>query len=46
MTKDRKKLSLVWEGPFELVIVTRLGTYRLQWEDGSEFLNSWNNDQL
>jgi hypothetical protein len=46
MTKDRHKLSLVWEGPFQVVEVTRPGLYRLQREDGSEVPNSWNIDQL
>jgi len=45
-TKDRHKLSPVWEGPFEVVSVTRPGSYRLQREDGSEIPNSWNIDQL
>jgi hypothetical protein len=45
-TKDRHKLSPTWEGPFEVVEVTRPGSYRLQREDGSEVLNSWNDDQL
>jgi hypothetical protein len=29
-TKDRHKLSPIWEGPFEIVEVTRPGSYRLQ----------------
>ena len=39
-TKDRYKLSPVWEGPFEVVEVTRPGSYRLHREDGSEVPNS------
>jgi hypothetical protein len=46
MTKDRYKLSPTWEGPFDVVEVTRPGSYRLQREDGSEVPNSWNDDQL
>jgi hypothetical protein len=46
MTKDRHKLSPTWEGPFDVVEVTRPGSYRLQREDGSEVPNSWNDDQL
>jgi hypothetical protein len=46
MTKYRHKLSSIWEGPFEVVKVTRPGSYRLQREDGSEVPNSWNSDQL
>jgi hypothetical protein len=44
-TKDHK-LSPIWEEPFEVVKVTRPGSYRLQQEDGSEVSNSWNIDQL
>jgi hypothetical protein len=39
-TKDRHKLSVVWEGPFEVVEVTQPGSYKLQREDGSEDPNS------
>jgi hypothetical protein len=39
MTKDRHKLSTFWEGPYEVVEVTWLGSYRLQREDGSEVPN-------
>jgi hypothetical protein len=46
ITKDWHKLSPTWEGPFEIVEVTRLGSYRLQREDGSEVPNSWNDDPL
>jgi hypothetical protein len=46
MTKDRHRISLTWEDPFEIVEVTRLDSYRLQREDGSEEPNSWNDDQL
>jgi hypothetical protein len=46
MTKDRHKMSPVWEGPFKVVEVIQPGSYRLQWEDGSKVPNSWNIDQL
>jgi hypothetical protein len=39
-TKDRHKCSPVWEGPFEVVKVTRPGSYRLPREGGSEVQNS------
>jgi hypothetical protein len=44
MTKDRHKLSPNSEGPYEVVKVTQLNSYRLQREDGSEIPNSWNDD--
>jgi hypothetical protein len=37
MTKDWHKLYPVWEGPFDVVKVIRLGSYKLQWEDGYRF---------
>jgi hypothetical protein len=40
MTKDNHKLCPVWEGPFEIVEVTRPGSYRLQREDDLEVPNS------
>jgi hypothetical protein len=46
MTKDWHKLSPTWERPYEVVEMARLGSYRLQREDGSEVPNSWNEDQL
>jgi hypothetical protein len=46
MTKHRHMLSPIWEEAFEVVEVTRPGSYRLQQEDGSEVPNSWNDDQL
>jgi hypothetical protein len=39
MTKDQHKLSPIWEGPFEVVEVTRSDSYRLQWEDDLEVPN-------
>jgi hypothetical protein len=44
MTNDRHKLSPAWEGPYDVVQVTRTSSYRLQREDGSEVPNSWNDD--
>jgi hypothetical protein len=46
MTKDQYKLSPTWEGPYEVVEMTRPDSFRLQREDGSEVPNSWNDDQL
>jgi hypothetical protein len=46
MTKDWYMLSPTWEGAFEVVEVTRPGSYRLQREDRSEVPSSWNDDQL
>jgi hypothetical protein len=46
MTKHRHKLSLIWEGPFEVVEVTRSDSYRLQREGGFEVPNFYNIDQL
>jgi hypothetical protein len=46
MTKYWYKLSPTWEGPYEVVVMTRPGSYKLQREDGSEVPNSWNHDQL
>jgi hypothetical protein len=46
MIKDLHKLSLTWEGPYEVVEVTQPSSYKMQWEDGSEVSNFWNDDQL
>jgi hypothetical protein len=45
-TKDQRKLCPAWEGPYEVVEMTRPGSYRLQWEDSYRVPNSWNDDQL
>lgn len=45
-TKDRHKLSPVWEGPFVVKKVARPGAYRLKTEDEEDIPNSWNIDQL
>nr|ABA97550.1 retrotransposon protein, putative, Ty3-gypsy subclass [Oryza sativa Japonica Group] len=41
-TRDRHKLSLLWEGSFIISEVTRPGSYRLKCEDGTPIDNSWN----
>jgi hypothetical protein len=46
MTKDRHKLSPIWEGSFQVMEVTQPVLHRLQREDGSEIPNSWNIDLL
>jgi hypothetical protein len=40
MTKHWHKLSPTWECPYEVVELTRPGSYRMQQEDGSEVQNS------
>jgi transposase InsO family protein len=40
--KDRRKLSPPWEGPFIIHEVLRLGTYKIQYEDGRVVSNAWN----
>jgi hypothetical protein len=37
MTKDPHKLSPTWEGPYDVVEVTQPDSYRLRWEDRSDF---------
>ena len=37
-----QKLSLMWEGPFKVVQVSRLGTTRLETQDGVPIPNAWN----
>jgi hypothetical protein len=41
-TKGTHKLSAPWEGPFIVMEVVGLATYRLQWADGKGVLNAWN----
>jgi hypothetical protein len=41
-SKDMHKLSLPWEGPFIIHEVLRLGTYKIQYEDGRVASNTWN----
>nr|AAT94049.1 putative polyprotein [Oryza sativa Japonica Group] len=45
-TRDRHKLSPLWEGPFIISEVTRPGSYRLKHEDGTLVDNSWNIEHL
>jgi hypothetical protein len=40
------KLNSRWEGPFVVKQVTRLGSYRLQYPEGQDVLNSWNIQNL
>jgi hypothetical protein len=40
------KLSSPWEGPFEVIEVTRPTSYRLAHLDGTEVPNSWHIDKL
>lgn len=45
-TKDRHKLSPLWEGPYIIAEVTRPGAYRLKYEDGTMVENFWNIEHL
>ena len=38
--KDRHKLSPLWEGPYVITEVLRLGTYKLKTIDGGVFVNA------
>jgi hypothetical protein len=40
------KLSSPWEGPFEVIEVTRPTSYMLAHLDGTEVPNSWHIDKL
>jgi hypothetical protein len=40
------KLNSRWEGPFVVKQVTRPGSYRLQFPEGHDVLNSWNIQNL
>jgi hypothetical protein len=40
------KLSSPWEGPFEVIKVTRPTSYRLAHLNGTEVPNSWHIDKL
>jgi hypothetical protein len=44
--KDQHKLSPPWEGPFIIHEVLRLGTYKIQYEDGRVVTNAWNIEHL
>jgi hypothetical protein len=41
-TKRMHKLSAPWEGPFIVMEVVSLSTYRLQWADDQGVPNVWN----
>ena len=45
-SQGRHKLSSPWEGPYIVSKVIRPGTFKLKNEDGEEFANAWNIDQL
>ena len=40
------KLSPMWEGPFRVVHVSRLGAARLETQDGMPIQNAWNIQHL
>ena len=44
--KGSNKLTPKWEGPYRVVRVTRPGAVRLETEDGTPVLNSWNIEHL
>ena len=44
-TKEKHKLSPPWEGPYTVIEVIRLGTYRLEDNDGNLLNNTWNIEQ-
>jgi hypothetical protein len=43
--RGRHKLLPPWEGPYVVVKVLKLGTYKLANEDGKELTNAWNIQQ-
>jgi hypothetical protein len=45
-TKGMHKLSAPWEGPFVVMEVIDLATYRLQWADDQGVPNVWNIEHL
>jgi hypothetical protein len=45
-TKDKYKVSTIWEGPFIIVDVAASGAYVLAEADGGMLPNTWNVDQL
>ena len=44
--KNCHKISPPWEGPYVIVEVLQLGTYKLRTIDGEVFVNAWNIEQL
>ena len=45
-SKDRHKLSPPWKGPYVIVEVLWLDTYKLKTIDGEVFANAWNIKRL
>jgi hypothetical protein len=45
-TKDKRKFSSTWEGPFIIVDIAALGVYVLAEVDGDMLPNRWNTYQL
>jgi hypothetical protein len=45
-TKDRQKLTPIWEGPYTIMEVIRPGTYILKDSDSNILANTWNVEQL
>jgi hypothetical protein len=45
-TKDKHKCTSPWEGPYMIMEVVRLVTYRLKDSDGNILTNTWNIEQL
>ena len=45
-TKEKHKLSPPSEGPYTVTEVIRLGTYRLEDDNGNILTNTWNSEQL
>ena len=40
--KNCHKLSPTWQGPYIIIEVLRLGTYKLKTINGEVFVNTWN----
>jgi hypothetical protein len=45
-SKDQHKITAPWEGPFIIHEVLRLGTYKIQYDDGRVVTNAWNIEDL
>jgi hypothetical protein len=45
-SKDRHKLSPLWEVPFIIHKVLRLGTYKIKYKDGWVIANAWNIEHI
>jgi hypothetical protein len=46
ITKDRHKLSPLWEGPYIIAQIMHSGAYRLKDSDGNLLTNTWNIENL